>query len=285
MPAIQAVPTWLAWNNCNFTSPTGLTDMATGQQIAGGGLNGGDYFSATNDEAAQASFTTNGLLYAGRYRLVQVDSGATAANVKTGTVGYLAAGKTVKSVVVLTAGSGQTAGVYTVAANNPSAGGTGAIIQVIVNANGTVTAQPTVLQGGSNYTSQPTFTLAAGGTPATFSSQLNSTPNVVTSADVQLLAGGVGAVRPVIFLNSITPGNWGFVQELGTATVLATAAQTQAVNQFAIAASGPGTGLMTASSATFSIFAIGQVIDPIAAPLVGTPFKIQLGIGATIVAD
>lgn len=285
MPKIQAIPTWLAWNNCNFTSPTGITDLATGQPIAAGGLNLGDYFDATNDEAASASYTTNGLLFEGRYRLVQVDSGATPANVKTGTVGYLAAGKSVKSVVVLTAGSGQTAGTYTVAANSPSAGGTGAIIQVIVNANGTVTAQPTVLQGGSNYTSQPTFTLAAGGTPATFVSQLNSTPNLVTSADLQSSAGGVGVVRPVVFLNSITPGNYGFVQELGTATVLATAAQTQAINQFAIAASGPGTGLMTASSATFSIFAIGQPIDPITAPLVNTPFKIIMGYAAGTYQD
>src|ERR1700679_2738742 len=108
MPKIQALPTWLAWNNCNFTSPTGITDQATGQPIAAGGLNQGDYFDATNDEAASASFTTNGLLYNGRYRLVQVDSGATAANVKTGTVGYLRAGTTVKTVVTLTAGSGQT---------------------------------------------------------------------------------------------------------------------------------------------------------------------------------
>ncbi len=285
MPRLQALPTWLAWNNANFTSPTGITDLATGQPIAAGGLNAGDYFDATNDEAATSSYTTNGLLFNGRYRLVKVDSGATAANVKTGTIGYLRAGLNVKSAVVLTAGSGQTPGVYTVAAAAGSGGGSGAIIQVIVQANGTVTTQPVVLQGGNNYSSVPTFTLTgAGGTPATFVAQLSSTPNLVTSADQQLVTG-VGAVRPVVFLNSITPGNYGFIQELGTATVLATAAQTQAVNQFAIAANGPGTGLMTASSATFSIFAVGQVLDPIAAPLANTPFKIQMGFGPTIVSD
>lgn len=275
MPAIQALPTWLAVNNCNFTSPTGLTDMATGQSFGAGGLNLGDYFTATNEEAANASFTTNGLLFSGRYRLVQVDSGATAANVKTGTVGYLAAGKSVKTVVILTAGSGQTAGPYTVAAANGSGGGSGAIIQVIVAANGTVATPPVVLQGGSNYTSVPTFTLAAGGTPATFVAQLNTTPNLVTSADQQLVTG-VGAVHPVVFLNAITPGNYGFVQELGYATVLAGATFTQSVNTFAIAANGPGTGLMTTSNATFGPFAIGYVIDAIAAPLANTPFKILL---------
>lgn len=282
MPALQALPTWLAWNNCNFTSPTGITDMATGQPIAAGGLNAGDYFSATNDEAASASFTTNGLLYSGRYRLVQVDSGATAANVKTGTVGYLAAGKAVKTAVILTAGSGQTPGTYPVPANNPSGGGTGAIIQVIVAANGTVTAQPVVLQGGSNYTTVPTFTLAAGGTPATFVAQLNTTPNVVTSADA---VAAIVPVRPVVFLNSITPGNYGFVQELGTATVLAGATFTQTQGQFAIVESSSHNGTMTTSATTLTIYTIGQVIDAITAPLVGTPFKIALGYAATIVAD
>lgn len=284
MPAIQAIPTWLAWNNCNFTSPTGLTDLATGQPIAAGGLNAGDYFSATNEEAANASYTTNGILYSGRYRLVQVDSGATVANVKTGTVGYLTAGKAVKSVVVLTAGSGQTAGTYTVAVNTPSGGGTGAIIQVIVAANGTVATPPTVLQGGSNFTTVPTFTMptSAGGTGATFVAQLNTTPNLVTSADA---VAAIVPVRPVVFLNAITPGNYGFVQELGTATVLAGATFTQTAGQFAIVESSSHNGTMTTSATTLTIYGIGQVIDAITAPLANTPFKIQLGYAATIVAD
>lgn len=285
MPAIQALPTWLAWNNCNFTSPTGLADLATGQQIAAGGLNAGDYFSATNDEAAAASFLTNGLLFAGRYRLVQVDSGATAANVKTGTVGYLRAGLTMKTAVILTAGSGQTAGPYTIPANVSSGGGSGAIIQVIVSAAGTVTAQPTVLNGGANYTSLPTFTMpaSAGGTGATFVAQLDTTPNRVISADQQAVSG-VGPVRPVVFLNAITPGNYGFVQELGTATVLAGATFVQTAGQFAIVATGGST--MTTSATTLTIYTIGQVIDALlTSPLANTPFKIQLGFAATIVAD
>lgn len=281
MPAIQALPTWLAWNNANFTSPTGITDVNTGQPIAAGGLNLGGYFDATNDEAASASFTTNGILYAGRYRLVQVDSGATVANVKTGTVGYLRAGSSVKTAVVLTAGSGQTAGTYTVAANF-GGGGTGAIIQVIVGAAGTVTANPVVLQGGSGYVSVPTFTLVAGGTPATFVAQLNSTPNFVISADQQAVSG-VGPTRPVVFLNAITPGNYGFIQELGTATVLAGATFTQTAGQFATVATGGST--MTTSATTLTIYGIGTVIDAITAPLANTPFKIQLGYAAGNVQD
>lgn len=70
----------------------------------------------------------------------------------------------VTSVNLLTAGSGQTPGTYTAAA---SAGG--AVIQYVVAAGGTITAQPTVLTAGGPYTDAavPTFTIAAGGTPAT----------------------------------------------------------------------------------------------------------------------
>ncbi len=71
----------------------------------------------------------------------------------------------VVSVNLLTAGSGQTPGTYTVTA---SAGG--AVMQYVVAAGGTVTAQPTILTPGGPYTdaATPTFTLPAnGGTAAT----------------------------------------------------------------------------------------------------------------------
>ena len=267
MPFQPALPTWLAINNMNSVSPSGQTDNMTGYPYEGGGLNLGDYFDLTNDEAATASYTTNGLLYSGRYRYVQVDSGATTANVKTGTVGYMRLGSTVKSVVVLTQGSGQTVGTYQIASTG--GGGTGAIIQVVVASATSITAS--VVSGGYGYTSVPTFTLATGGTPGTVVAQLNSTPNIVTSADV-----ATNAVRPVVFLNSITPGNYGFIQELGTATVLATVSQTQAANQFAIVKSSSADGTMTASSATFGPYAIGSVLDPITTPLANTSFKIVL---------
>lgn len=138
MPFQPILPTWFALNACNDTSPTGLTDPRTGQPYSAGGLNLGDFFDLTEAEANSLSYTTLPAvtLHAGRYRRVQVDSGATASNVKTGTVGLMVAG-----------------------------------------------AQP----------------------------QLNR----VTSYD----KGIVGA-HPVLFLNSITPGNYGFVQELGIGMIL-----------------------------------------------------------------
>jgi hypothetical protein len=253
MPFQPILPTWLAWNNANFTSPTGLTDVRTGQPFQAGGLGLGDFFDATNQEAFQGSYTTNGTLFSGRYRLVQVDSGATAANVKTGTVGYLRAGTFVQSVVITGVGSGQTAGTYNVSATVGSGGGSGAVIQVAVGSGGTVTSA-TVLLGGYGYSTAPTFTLVTGGTVGTVVAQLNTTPNLVTSSDIA--ATTTTLVRPVVFLNSITPGNYGFVQELGVATVLASGAI--AANAFVAVATGTGT---VATSATFTTLTIGQAID------------------------
>lgn len=140
MPRLQSITTYFALNASNDTSPSGVVDLVTGQPIFIPDLDQGVYFDLTEAEANSLSQTSVGTLHSGRYRRVKVDSGATAANVKTGTIGLL--------------------------------------------------AQP--------------------GSPLSM--------NVVTSYDI----GTIG-IRPVVFLNAITPGNWGFVQELGVATVLGTA--------------------------------------------------------------
>lgn len=269
MPQQQALPTWVALNNANNGSPTGITDVNTGQPIAAGGLNGGDYFDLTNDEAAAASYTTNGLCYAGRYRWVKVDSGATVANVKTGTIGYLRNGTTVKSAITTAVGSGQTNGTYQIAANISSGGGSGAIISVTI-AGGAIVGSPTVINGGFNYSSAPTFTVAAGGTPGTVVAQLNTTPNFVTSAD-QVGVTAIG-VRPVVFLNPVTPGNWGFIQELGTATVLNGAGGAITAGNFVNAATN-GNGLVSSGGTTYVPTTIGVAIE---AGSVSNPFKVTL---------
>jgi hypothetical protein len=142
MPLQQILPTWLSLNSANFTSPTALTDVRTGLPFAAGGLNVGDYFDLTQEEAKSLSNTSVGTLLAGRYRFVQVDSGATQANVATGTVGLLK------------------------------------------NLTGSTYAGPI---------------------------------NNVTSYDKALT---LNSPRKVVFLNAVTPGNFGFIQELGDATIL-----------------------------------------------------------------
>lgn len=275
MPYVQALPTWLALNNANYTSPSGLVDPATGQPVYAGGLNVGDYFDIANDQAATSSYTTNGLLYEGRYRFVQLDSGATASNVKTGTVGYLRTGSSMKSVVIVTAGSGQTAGSYNVQANPSSGGGTGATINVVVGAGGTITSA-SVLTGGFGYVAIPTFTLGLailGGTPGTVAAQLNYSVNVVTSADQATLQGS-GAIRPVIFLNAATPGNYTFVQELGIATVLGKTGISGSAGDY-VNAIITDNGVVTATAASGSPVGttIGRAIDT---PQGVNTFKVML---------
>jgi hypothetical protein len=285
MPLTPSLPTWLAWNNANFTSPTGLTDPSSGQPVAAGGLNLGAYFNATNSEAANASYATNGILYSGRYRLVQVDSGATAANVKTGTIGYIRQGGSgvVKSVIITNAGTGATAGTYTVAAS-AGGGGTGAIIQVVVGSGGTITAV-SVLNGGNGYNSVPTFSLTATSTSGgVVAAQLDSTPNVVTSFD-QVAANTSVAVRPVVFLNAITPGNYGFIQELGTASVLGASAFTGTAAVGAVIqpkAASAGAVDVPASTTAVTSTTIGLALD---LPVVSNLFKVQLGYACTDVQD
>ena len=80
---------------------------------------------------------------------------------------------TVAYATILTPGSGQTPGTYTVSVLDP-AGGAGGTVKVTVNANGTVTLPPVLLTAGSGY-STPYITFSHGGTPATFSVTLIAT--------------------------------------------------------------------------------------------------------------
>lgn len=259
MPWLKALPTWLALNAGNFSSPTALSDPITGQPYTGGELNVGDYTDVNNDEAKSMQNTANGILWEGRYRFVQVDSSATAANVKTGTVGYLKNGSTLASVVIATAGSGQTNGTFVVAANAGVGGGSGAAINVTI-AGGVITSV-SVNNPGYGYVTPPTFTIAEGGTPGTVTAQLSTSVNLVTSAD-QAASFGSGAVRPVVFLNSITPGNYGFVQELGVATVLGKSSASGSAGDYVNAVlTDAGVVTTTAASGSPIGSTIGRAID------------------------
>ena len=132
-----------------YPSESGLVDIRSGQPYVGGGL----YLGATTELTAKEaqSLTPPGgafPVYGGRYRFVQIDPGATAANLGFGKVAGWAQGTQVQQVSILTAGSGQTAGTYTATA---SAGG--ATIQYTIN--------------GSGYLTAPAITVGAGGATAT----------------------------------------------------------------------------------------------------------------------
>lgn len=77
---------------------------------------------------------------------------------------------TVGFLQILTSGSGQTPGTHIV---NAVGDGAGAQASIIVDSNGTVTQTPVIVNPGTGYT-EATFTLAVGGTPATFNALLNT---------------------------------------------------------------------------------------------------------------
>jgi hypothetical protein len=219
VPQQQAIPAWLVLNAANDTAASGMSDQYTGFPYNAGGLNLGDYFDLTSAEAYRNCKPSVGILYCGRYRRIQVDSGATAANVKTGTIGLLASQ----------------------AAASQDIGNIGGALPVSMN--------------------------------------------VVTSYDKSL--GGATGVRPVVFLNSITPGNFGYVQELGIASVLAQAtltATTPAIGDVIVsAASGLVNDPTQSGNITYTIFQtiLGLAYD---IPANGKLFRILLD-GLPIVQD
>ncbi len=212
MPMQRALPAWAVLNAAHDTSASGMTDPITGYPYNSGGLNLGDYFDLTNAEAFKNCKPATGVLYAGRYRRIQVDSGATAANVKTGTIGLM-----------------------------PS------LAAVVID----VGKEP-----GNIFT--PSM-------------------NVVTSFDQAI--GNSTIVRPVVFLNSITPGNFGWVQELGVATVLGKAGLTNATPKVGDVIISATSGLADDPTQTTqpTYAQIGQIIgDAIDLPVSNGLFRILL---------
>lgn len=249
-------------NNSNDTSPSGFANTYTGYQTNAGGLTIGDAIDFDDQGANLSSYLPNGQLFQGRYRRIQVAAGATAADVGRGKACYLTPGVALFGAIVLTQGSGQTPGTYNIAGSG--GGGTGAILQVVV-LTATTVGTPTVIAKGSGYTSAPTFTVPSGGTPATVQAQMTVAPYVVSPFST---SGVILAQPRGLFLNSITPGNYGWIQENGIATFLtdSTAGTATAGSTLTpIAATVPGAfrGVATATAPLYSAF--GTNIDALVA--------------------
>jgi hypothetical protein len=145
-----------------------------------------------------------------------------------------------------------------------------------------VLASVTVTNPGSGYTSIPTFTIAAGGTPGTVQAQMAAAMNTVTSINNAIAA----AIHPVVFLApvtaaQVTAGSYVFVQELGIALVLGASSLTNgspaAGDTIIIPTSptGPVQDPTQSTSLTYALWSsiIGEAIDvPVASQL----FKVQL---------
>lgn len=103
---------------------------------------------------------------------------------------------------ILTAGSGQTPGVYNVTSSTGNA-----VIAVTVAAGGTVTAVPTIVTAGKFATdTAPTFTLTGtGGTPATFGAVVGFLYSGVyrfAQLDPAVTGGPIAVGTPLFWLQS-----------------------------------------------------------------------------------
>ena len=248
-----------------YPSESGLVDIRSGQPYVGGGL----YLGATTELTAKEaqSLTPPGgafPVYGGRYRFVQIDPGATAANLGFGKVAGWAQGTQVQQVSILTAGSGQTAGTYTATA---SAGG--ATIQYTINGSGAL-ASVTLLTGGSYLSSAsiPTFTIAAGGTPGTVVALMSTSADTITSFDVAVGFGVLAStpVRGILMGGPPTATDlanpaYCWIQESGKANVLGAAA----IGTTPIAGAWLNTtavGTVTGATANaFGVSTVGYAID------------------------
>jgi hypothetical protein len=255
-----------------YGSATGLLDPRTLQPEAGGGLNEGDYF-----DLSAADLINYPGLFTGRYRFVRIATAATAANIKQGTPAAIATPTTVGTVALVTAGSGQTPGTYTV--NSSTSGGTSvAVAQVVIGAAGTITSVK-LLQPGAGFTSTPTFTVAAGGTPGTLNAQMAISENVVTSFDGSALS--LNNAPRGVFLGSVTAaqiaaGAYVFIQEQGIATVLVTTATATSVGSIAAAlTAGAVTTTTGAAGATYVTAQLGNTLDVSAA---ATLIRVELAL-------
>lgn len=147
-------------NNASSSTPGGSTEVVTGLPISTG-TNSGDFLELTDAQAAQVSLN--------------------------GIVAYL-----------LTAGSGQTNGVYTVGASYGPAiltytiAGNVLTTTVVSNSNGFYTPASVAANGGS----LPTFTLAANG----------GTAGTVTTASTTLRAGVYQRVKLTSTITSVVLG-------------------------------------------------------------------------------
>lgn len=259
-----------------YTSSTGLTDPRTLQPELGGGMNQGDYFDLTPEGARNYPG-----LFTGRYRFVRLSTASTAANIFQGAPAGIAKPTTVGTVAISTLGSGQTAGTYNV--NSSTSGGTAvAVAQVVVGSAGTIISA-TLLQAGAGFTSVPTFTVAAGGTPGTILAQMAISENVVGSFDTTATISLNNTPRGV-FLNYTIPtgttlaaliaaGAYVFIQELGIATVLVTTATATAIGSIAAGAAA-GT-VVTTTGATWVPAALGNTLDLSAA---ATLIRVELAL-------
>ena len=261
-----------------YTSRTGLVDLRTGLAELGGGFNVGDFMDLTEAEANSWSLQYAGQgpqLHAGRYRICQAATTATAANTKQGAPVGIATGNTVQQAVITAAGSGGTAGTYNVASS--TSGGTATSnLQYTIGSSGQVISAIATTPG-AGFTSTPTWSLAASGTSGTVVAQMTVNESVITSFD----ASAVSLFIPRgLFLNALTAaqisaGAFVLIQEQGIGSAQVTTATNTAIPCSLSALTGGAITSATAAANTIPAGFLGFTLD-VASATAGALTRVQL---------
>jgi len=258
-----------------YTSSTGQQDPITGAQYLGTDFQSNYYADLSNDDVKLWNNQFGTTLHGGRYRIVQLNTAATAADLfSNGPVGW-SFGTSVQSVTFL-AGSGYTSGTYNISSTF-SAGQVAAVAQVVVGATGTIISA-NIVSGGSGFlvSAIPTFALTAlgAGSGGSVVAQLSTTGGEVTSYDATAISA-TALVRGILITNppptaaQVLAGAWIVIQESGIANVLVTSGAVAAGSQ-AIGVTG---GTVTVQASAYSAAEIGHTLDP---SVVGETIRVVL---------
>jgi hypothetical protein len=273
-----------------FQGPLAVYPILTGQQdpVTGGAYLGtdfleGNYADVSNEDVQQWNSQYGTQLKGGRYRICRLATNANTANLPQvagagGVVGW-AAGTTVGSAVIATAGSGGTNGTYSCASSYNIGSQSPAIAQVVVSGGAIISAA--IIQGGGPFLATPTFGLTeipgiGGG--VSLLAQLSQSSSYVTTfdstaiSDISLVKGI--AYTPVTAAQ-IAAGAWIVVQESGIAQVKVGTTTQSAVGDQAVATATTAGGVVTTQTPAYSALEVGSVL---AVPAVGATVPVKLTI-------
>ena len=251
-----------------YPANTGLIDPITGSPERGGNFYVGNYADLSQADANvwNSQYSPVEPLYAGRYRIVKLNTTCPANVTGFGLPVAWAQGSSVQQVALSAAGTGGTAGTY-IASSTTSGGTAKATAQIVVGASGGIISA-TLLYGGAGFTSVPTFGLSevTGLSAGSVLAQMLESANLVQTYDSSAIA--IAQPRGIQLTSATTAqiaaGAYVIIQEAGISNVKVSVATSATAGAYA-AATVNAQVTTTAPATAFPIGFLGTTLDLAAA--------------------
>lgn len=251
-----------------YPANTGLVDPITGSPERGGNFYVGNYADLSQADAQvwNSQYNPPEPLYAGRYRIVKLNTTSVANVTGFGFPVAWALGMAVQQVAIANPGFGGIANTY-ICSSTTSGGTAKATAQVVVGASGGIISA-TLLFGGAGFTSVPTFPLTelGGIGGASLLAQMLESPNLVQPYDSSAIA--IAQPRGIQLTSAtaaqIAAGAYVIIQESGIANVRVTVPTATASGAYAAATVNAQVTTTTAATA-FPVGFLGTTLDIAAA--------------------